>query len=103
MTFTEIGNTLHCSFSDKLDGHICSTIEQGLACRIDEFKNHCQDAQIIFDLAGVVFISSAFLRLCLIQFKTFGKSRFFITNVSEDVYKVFHVSGFVEIMNVAPA
>ena len=78
-------------------------IEQTLSCRITEFKQRCADAQIIFDLAGVVFISSAFLRLCLIYFKTFGKNRFSVTNVSKDIYKLFHVSGFAELMTVTPA
>ena len=100
MIFSETDNTLCCSFSDRLDGHICSTLEQELLRRIAEFRESHEDAQIIFDLDEVVFITSAFLRICLIHLKTFGKDNFTVMNVSEEIRKVFYVSGFTEIMNV---
>ena len=102
MFFSEIDNALHCSFSNRLDGNTCSAFEQELLLRIAEFKNSRQDAKVIFDLDGVVFISSVFLRICLIHHKSFGKEFFSVTNVSEEVYKVFSVSGFAEMMNVVP-
>jgi anti-anti-sigma regulatory factor len=40
------------------------------------------------------------LRLCLMHFKMFGKEHFFISNVSDDIYQVFHISGLIEMMNV---
>lgn len=102
MIFSEIDNTLHCSFSERLDGNVCSGLERELLHRATEFKNSREAAQIVFDLHGVPFISSVFLRLCLIHLKSFGKERFAVTSVSEEIYKVFYVSGFTEIMNVTP-
>ena len=100
--FSEIDGTLHCSFSERLDGYVCSTFEQELLQRIAEFQNSRENTRIVFDLDGVVFISSAFLRICLIHLKASSKDHFTVTNVSEEIHKVFCVSGFVEIMNVVP-
>ena len=100
MTFFEIGDKLRCVFAGRLDGIACSEIELELLQRVTAFRENREKAYLTFDLAEVVFISSAFLRLCLILFKTFGKDCFAITNVSEDIHKVFHISGFADIMHV---
>ena len=102
MNFSEIDDTLICSFSERLDGGTCAIFEHELLCRTTEFKEKHENARIVFDLREVVFISSIFLRICLIHHKTFEKDFFTITNASEDVFKVFSVSGFSEIMNVVP-
>jgi len=102
VNLSKIDNTLYCSFAKRLDGYVCAAFEQDLSVHVTEFKKSHEDARMVFDLDGVVFISSVFLRLCLIYLKTFGKDRFTIVNVSDDVRKAFHVSGFAEIMNVIP-
>ena len=100
MNFSETDNTLHCSFSGRLDGLTCSEIERELLHRATKFKDNREDVRLVFDLSKVVYISSAFLRLCLIYCKTFGKNFFSVSNVSEEIHKVFHISGFAEIMEV---
>ena len=100
MKFSETGDTLYCSFADRLDGFVCSEVEHELVSRTTEFKNERTNVRLIFDLSGVVFVSSAFLRLCLMHLKAFGKDCFFVTNVSDELHKVFHISGFGDIMNV---
>ena len=101
MNFLEKDNTLHCLFSGKLDGSVCSKIEQDLLKRVSRFKECRENIKLIFDLGEVVFISSAFLRICLICYKTVGENFFHVTNTSEEIHKVFRVSGFSTIMNVA--
>jgi len=103
LKFKETDDTLHCSFADRLDGFVCSAVEPELLCRTSEFKNERKKVRLVFDLEGVVFVSSAFLRLCLIHLKAFGKDCFFVTNVSEEMHKVFHISGFADIMHVMRA
>jgi len=100
VNLSKIDNTLYCSFAKRLDGHVCATFEQELLHQITEFKNSREDARVVFDLDGVIYISSVFLRICLIHLKTFGKDSFSVVNVSEDIHRAFHVSGFSEIMNV---
>ena len=103
MNFLEIDNTLHCIFSGRLDGSVCSTIEQDLLRRVSCFKACHEGIRLIFDLGEVVYISSAFLRICLICYRTVDENVFYITNASEEIHKVFHVSGFAKIMNVVRA
>ncbi|MDR3182465.1 MAG: STAS domain-containing protein [Planctomycetaceae bacterium] len=108
MKFTETGNTLLCNFTGRLDGEVCAEIERPLKSRINEFftKQQHQDnqkAQLVFDLNGVDYISSAFLRLCLIHCKLAGKTSFTVARTSNNVYNVFRISGFTEIMQVDDA
>ena len=103
MNFSEIDNALHCSFPGRLDGLTCSNIEHELLCRVTKFKGNRTNVRLIFDLNGVVYISSLFLRICLMHFKTFGKNNFSVRNVSDEILKVFRISGFAEIMDVIPA
>ena len=53
---------------------------------------------IAFDLAGVDFISSAFLRLCLQAAKTSGGGAFRIVGVSPAVKKLFVVAGLENLL-----
>ena len=100
MQFFEIDNTLSCLFSGRIDERICSEIEHDLVQHVSDFKKDREDVHLKFDLTEVIFISSPFLRLCLICFKVFGKDHFSIANVSADIYQVFHISGFAEMMHV---
>ena len=103
MNFSENDNTLHCLFSGRLDWTVCSEIERDLLQRVSKFKDNHGNVELTFDLGEVIYVSSAFLRICLICYKTIGKNCFSITNTSEDIYNVFRISGFAEIMNVTPA
>ena len=100
MKFLEVDNTLHCQFLGRLDGHVCTEIEQTLLQKVSDFKNNHDNVQLTFDLANVQFISSAFLRICLIYCRSFGKNCFSIVNVSADIHDVFRISGLSKIMNV---
>jgi len=100
MQFFEIENTLNCLFSGRLDEQICSEIEHDLIQRVSDFKKDREDVQLNFDLAEVIFISSPFLRLCLICFRIFGKDSFVVTNVSAEIHQVFHISGFTDMMHI---
>ena len=103
MDFSENNDTLYCLFSGRLDWTVCSEIERDLLQRVTSFKSNHGNVKLTFDLADVVYVSSAFLRICLICCKTIGKNCFSITNTSEDIHNVFRISGFAEIMNVSPA
>jgi anti-anti-sigma factor len=100
MIFLESGNTLHCFFSGRLDGSVCSVIEPALHERVTGFIKNRETIGVVFDLSDVVYVSSAFLRICLIHCKLVGKNNFFVNHTSEDIHKVFHISGFAEIMHV---
>jgi anti-anti-sigma factor len=100
MNFSEENNTLHCTFSGKLDTLTCSRIEGTLNKRVADFLKKQDVAYFVFDLSEVDYVSSAFLRICLCHFKLAGKNNFRIKNLTPDVRHVFMISGFTDIMNI---
>lgn len=99
-TFEEHENTLRCLFSGKLDTEICIPLESELAERINAFVADHDQTRLIFDLAAVDYISSAFLRLCLMYCKLVGTKNFLIDHASPGVLQVFKMAGFAEMMQV---
>ena len=92
----------------KLDGSLLDIALQG---RLDtttspQLENELKTAldgvtELIFDLAGLEYISSAGLRVLLSAQKTMNKQgSMTIRNVNSDVMDVFDVTGFVDILNI---
>lgn len=92
----------------KLDGSVLDVALQG---RLDtttspQLENELKTAldgvtELIFDLAGLEYISSAGLRVLLSAQKTMNKQgSMTIRNVNSDVMDVFDVTGFVDILNI---
>lgn len=103
MKFEEQENTLCCFFPGDLNTDVCTSVDLELNPRIHEFLEKRDRGQIVFDLSDVSYISSAFLRLCLIYCKAAGNRNFKIEHVSPDVFQVFRIAGFVEMMNIVSA
>lgn len=92
----------------KLDGSVLDIALQG---RLDtttspQLENELKTAldgvtELVFDLAGLEYISSAGLRVLLSAQKTMNKQgSMTIRNVNSDVMDVFDVTGFVDILNI---
>ncbi|MDD5630138.1 MAG: STAS domain-containing protein [Elusimicrobia bacterium] len=84
----------------KADGRLVVTFPERmdtLACeqhahRIDEEVSQAQEP-VTFDLAGVIYVSSSFLRICLRTAQAAGQDRFAMANVAPEVRKVFKIAG----------
>ncbi|HBT78454.1 MAG TPA: hypothetical protein DEB39_16355 [Planctomycetaceae bacterium] len=100
MIFEEIGDALHCFFEAELNSDVCSRIEDPLAEQVAARLKTKPALQVVFDLKGVRYISSAFLRLCLYHCKSVGIKNFRIVNTPEDIKRVFLVAGFAEMMSI---
>jgi anti-anti-sigma factor len=82
-----------CVFSGKLDTGACAGIESAIQSKLAE-----PGAPVVFDLAGIDYISSAFLRICL---KMGKQSRdFSIVHVDPSIKKVFMIAGFDRILRI---
>lgn len=87
--------------------HLCGRIDTANAVAIDEEIEARVKAlaktpsTVIFDCAGLKYISSTGLRIVLKYKKMFGDLR--VVNVSNDVYNVFEITGFTNIMDVERA
>lgn len=85
------------NFLAKLSGRIDAANSPEL--RLNAAKIPDDADSLIFDLKDVPYISSSGLRELLICAKRF-KSKFKIVNVSQEVFDIFKVTGFDEILNV---
>lgn len=100
MRFEEQGDTICCFFSGDQNSEICAAIEPELSSRIEVFLTDRDRASVVFDLAEVEYVSSAFLRICLWCCKLVGNRNFSIRRVSPELFKIFRIAGFVEMMNI---
>jgi len=58
---------------------------------------------VVFDLAEVDYVSSAFLRLCLEVGRQEGPGRLSLVHVKSQVLNVFRIAGFDKILSVGPS
>jgi len=85
----------------KITGRLDTTTSDQLE---REIKDHMTDKtkNVILDFENLNYISSAGLRVVLMLAKTINekKGKFFLTALTPDVYQVFEISGFLNILKV---
>ncbi|MEI8078501.1 MAG: STAS domain-containing protein [bacterium] len=81
--------TLICRFKGKMGSTAAQELE---ACRLAEVLKEV-GASVVFDLKEVSFISSAFLRICLVTAKLKGEGNFYLVNPSSESHKVLNIAG----------
>ena len=84
-----------------LEGHIDSSNAQSVENGLTEARKAYPCDSIIIDATNLKYISSAGLRIILRLKKEFTNLK--ITNVSSEVYEIFDVTGFTEMMDVSKA
>ena len=84
---TEEGK-LVVTFPKKVDTAMCSDFEAELIEKLKE-----ENIVVVFDMEGVEYIASSFLRVCVETAKQITTDRFTLVNVPSFVQKVFKVSG----------
>lgn len=90
-------NSLMILLEGKIDSSNVAKAEEA----ITELQKMHEGAEIIFDAKNLEYISSAGLRLLLKVRKM--QSELVIENVSLDVYELFEITGFSEIMKIKKA
>jgi len=94
--FTTKDGKLICTFSQRLDTVHCSECEADLYLKMRQSK-----LPVTFDLQGIDYVSSAFLRICLGFAKEIGRENFSLINLCPSVKKVFKIAGFDQLMTIA--
>lgn len=89
VTFDEQNKELVCSFSGQLDTLAVMKDEPAVSERL---LQDC-DRKVRFDLGGVSFVASSFLRLCIKTGKAVGVARFSVCNLSPEIKRVFVIAG----------
>ena len=84
-----------------LDGRIDSTNAADVEKQIDEIVNDNSFENLVLDAEKLAYISSAGLRIILRLKKSNASLK--IINVSSEVYEIFEMTGFSEIMDIEKA
>ncbi len=92
---TNEGTTLTVELVGEIDSMNTPELEEKLLKEIDGVK------ELIFDLKGLEYISSAGLRVLLTMQKTMkSQGSMVIRNTNEEVMEIFKVTGFVRLLNL---
>jgi anti-anti-sigma factor len=75
-------------FKGSMDTAKCAQIEGDMRAAVAS-----PNAPIVFDLSGVNFVSSSFLRLCIYAYQQARHHGFQVVNVSPSVTRVFKIAG----------
>ncbi|NLS96776.1 MAG: STAS domain-containing protein [Planctomycetaceae bacterium] len=82
-------------FESCMDTVACERIEPELQASLAE-----GEASVVFDLAGVKFVSSAFLGLCVRAYQKTCQFGFEMINVEPTIKRVFKIAGLEDMLKV---
>lgn len=92
---TKNGDELTVALEGRLDTTTAPELDDMLKEELGDVKN------LVFDFAGLEYISSAGLRVLLISQKTMNKQgSMVIKNVNEEINEIFEVTGFTDILTI---
>jgi anti-anti-sigma factor len=89
---------LICAFSGQMDTLTTASLTSEVTARAAEASG-----PVVFDLAEVEYVSSAFLRLCLQVGRQKGAGQLSLVHVRPQVLKVLKIAGFDKILSVGPS
>ena len=97
-------NRLICKFEERMDSLNSPKAEIDISQKIEELSADpdvkIENMDLTFDLAKVDFVSSSFMRVCIIFAKRFKKDNFKIINTKLMIKKTYKIAGFDKIMNI---
>lgn len=89
---------LTCTFAGRMDGTNSPAADEQVKAGI---AGAGDGASVVFDLAEVDYISSAFLRVILGAAKSVGEARFSIVNCRPFVKRIFADAGLDKLFSVS--
>ena len=90
--------TMFCRFPAKKMDTIASTDAD--KAFLKSFSEAAAD-NIVFDLEGVTYVASGFLRLCLSAASKVEKGKFSVINTDPQIMKVYKIAGLDSVLNVS--
>lgn len=89
------GETLTVKLVGRLDTTTAPSLESNISGELESAKN------LVFDFENLDYVSSAGLRVLLACQKTMNtKGTMSIKHVKDEIYEVFEMTGFLDILNV---
>lgn len=99
--FEESTQTLLCRFEGRMDTVISGNVTEAFNAQLSGLKGKTETLKIVFDIKGVDYVASSFLRLSLLAAKGAKKGNFSILNAAPQVLKVFQVARLSSLLNVS--
>lgn len=101
--FNHHQNNLNCKFFGKLDTDLSIKIREELEYEVDEKlkTDHMNPLTVTFDFKEVDFVTSAFIRLCILIAKKTGREHFSITGTNPFIKKIFKIAGLEQELNIS--
>ena len=99
--FDEAAQTLLCRFDGRMDTVVSSAAVEKFNAELGGLQARTESLKIIFDIGGVDYVASSFLRLSLIAAKGVAKGHFSIIHADPQVLKVYRISGLSSLLNVS--
>ena len=93
--FATESNQLVCRFEGQLDTAACQEWGEALIKQVQAARQ-----PVVFDLHGISYVASMFLRLCVQAAKEVGAGNFSLVNVTPPVKRVFMMAGLDKQLNV---
>jgi anti-anti-sigma factor len=102
-TFDATAKVLTCRLTARMDALNSQVVEKRLQEKLAEPDVQAvgRELRIVFDLCGVDYIASAFLRVCLSTAKKLEKGHFSMINCLPMVKKIFKISGFDKMFTIS--
>ncbi len=88
ITYNSDAGQLVCVLPPRMDTVVCAECQEELLARVTAAAG-----PVVFDMAGVEYVASAFIRICLQAAKHAGAERFKLIHVSPNVHRVFKMAG----------
>lgn len=99
--FDQTKQALLCTFDGSMDTITSGKVTEKFTAELSRLKDKTESLKIVFDLGGVDYVASSFLRLSLIASKAVAKGNFSIVNTEQRVLKVFKIAGLSSMLNVS--
>lgn len=99
--FDQEQQTLLCRFDGRMDTIMSSMVTEKFTAELNGHKDRAKSLRIVFDLGGVDYVASSFLRLSLVAAKAVAKGNFSIINTDPQVLKIFKIAGLSSMLNVS--
>lgn len=89
---------LTCTFAGRMDGSNSPEADARVKAKLAKIGD---GASVVFDLGGVDYVSSAFLRVIIGAAKTVGEARFSVVNCQPFIKRLFVDAGLDRLFTIS--
>lgn len=92
--YVQKGSEVECRFHGRLDTLACNTVVPEIMDKIATAKT------VVFNLEGVDYVATVFLRLCSQVLGKVSRENFSIVNANPNILKVFKIAGLDKFLSI---